>query len=271
MASANDARAAAAVQARAAGAVGALAQFRASFLGDVHVAASDVSDSGAIAVGAGGASSASGSSSADGSSSANGSSAGGGASSGSGASAGSAAGSGSSDGTGDLWGDEVGEAYGVGGLGISGLGEGGGGAGDAIGLGDLGTIGRGGGSGYGSGYGRGVGDLGGRRASVPTCLAGLVQVRGSCDADLVRRVVRAHLAEVRFCYEKVLQSRPALTGRSQTRFLIGFDGRVVASSASGFPEVDACLAAAIRRWQFAPRCAAAVGYPFTFVPTDSAP
>jgi hypothetical protein len=59
-------------------------------------------------------------------------------------------------------------------------------------------------------------------------------------------------------------------GRSVTRFLIGFDGRVSASSAAGLPEVDACLAVAIRRWQFAPRCAAVVSYPFTFVPADGA-
>jgi hypothetical protein len=251
LASADDARRAAALQARAAGAVGALAQFRASFLGDVRVAASDVSDTGAIALGAGDASSSSGASgAADGSD-------------GAGAGAG---------GMGTLSGDEIGESDGVGGIGISGIGEGGGGAGDGtIGLGDLGTIGYGSGTGTGYGYGAGVGDLGGRRSSVPSCTFGRVNVRGSCDADLIRRVVRAHLNEVRFCYEKVLQSRPTLTGRSTTHFLIGYDGRVSASAADGLPEVDACLADAVRRWAFSPRCAAAVSYPFTFVPGASAP
>jgi hypothetical protein len=42
-----------------------------------------------------------------------------------------------------LWGDEVGDAYGVGGLGLSGTGEGGGGRGEGIGLGSIGTLGHG--------------------------------------------------------------------------------------------------------------------------------
>ena len=52
---------------------------------------------------------------------------------------------------GNLWGDSIGDAYGVGGLGLTGSGEGGGGT--AEGLGGMGTIGHG--SGTGSGYGRG--------------------------------------------------------------------------------------------------------------------
>jgi len=46
-----------------------------------------------------------------------------------------------------MWGDEVGEAYGAGGLGLSGSGEGGGGRGEGIGLGSVGTLGYGAGSG----------------------------------------------------------------------------------------------------------------------------
>ncbi len=39
---------------------------------------------------------------------------------------------------GDLWGDEIGDAFGVGGLGLSGIGEGGGGRGEGIGVGSIG-------------------------------------------------------------------------------------------------------------------------------------
>ena len=46
-----------------------------------------------------------------------------------------------------LWGDEVGEGYGTGGLGLSGIGEGGGGRGEGIGFGRLGTLGHGAGTG----------------------------------------------------------------------------------------------------------------------------
>jgi Ca-activated chloride channel family protein len=59
----------------------------------------------------------------------------------------------------DVWGAltgaEVGESFGVGGLGLVGTGRGGGGTGEGtIGLGNTGLIGKGGGKGSGSGYGR---------------------------------------------------------------------------------------------------------------------
>ena len=49
-------------------------------------------------------------------------------------------------------GDSIGDAYGAGGLGLSGVGRGGGGTGNGIGLGSVGTIGHG--AGFGSGHGR---------------------------------------------------------------------------------------------------------------------
>lgn len=42
-----------------------------------------------------------------------------------------------------LWGDHIGETFGAGGLGLSGIGEGGGGRGEGIGLGSIGTLGHG--------------------------------------------------------------------------------------------------------------------------------
>ncbi len=49
-----------------------------------------------------------------------------------------------------MWGNEVGESFGAGGLGLSGVGEGGGGRGEGIGLGAIGTIGHGAGTSQGS-------------------------------------------------------------------------------------------------------------------------
>ncbi|HZS41588.1 MAG TPA: FHA domain-containing protein, partial [Polyangia bacterium] len=88
---------------------------------------------------------------------------------------------------GGLVGTQIGEAYGVGGLGLVGSGKGGGGTGEGtIGLGNLGTIGKGGGGGNGSGYGRGAGGLGGRRAHAPDVVPGTAQVRGSLDKEIIR-------------------------------------------------------------------------------------
>jgi hypothetical protein len=50
-----------------------------------------------------------------------------------------------------IWGDNIGDAYGAGGLGLTGKGEGGGGTGDGVGLGSIGTIGHGDGVGTGPG------------------------------------------------------------------------------------------------------------------------
>jgi hypothetical protein len=97
-----------------------------------------------------------------------------------------AAGTATSGGTddGDVWGGlgdtEIGEAYGVGGLGLVGTGRGGGGNGEGtIGLGNVGLIGKGGGGGTGSGYGRGSGAGFGGRSPAPAPARARKQASGS--------------------------------------------------------------------------------------------
>ncbi len=156
---------------------------------------------------------------------------------------------------GGLIGNQIGEAYGVGGLGLVGTGRGGGGTGEGtIGLGTLGTIGKGGGGGDGAGYGRGVGRIGGRRARAPDVIPGQAQVRGSLDKEIIRRIIRRHINEVKFCYEKELIANPDLHGRVTIQFTISGAGSVVASvvqqSTMGNSKVEQCVAAAVMRWQF---------------------
>ncbi|MCS6914795.1 MAG: AgmX/PglI C-terminal domain-containing protein [Myxococcales bacterium] len=156
---------------------------------------------------------------------------------------------------GGLVGTEIGEAYGVGGLGLVGTGRGGGGTGEGtIGLGNLGTIGKGGGGGSGSGYGRGAGGLGGRRAGAPEVVPGTAEVRGSLDKEIIRRIIRRHINEVKFCYEKELTRKADLMGRVMIQFTIASTGQVVASvvqsSTMNSPPVEQCIAQAVRRWEF---------------------
>lgn len=156
---------------------------------------------------------------------------------------------------GGLVGTQIGEAYGQGGLGLVGSGKGGGGTGEGtIGLGNLGTIGKGGGGGSGSGYGRGAGGLGGRRAGAPDVVPGTAQVRGSLDKEIIRRIIRRHLNEVRFCYEKELLRKADLYGRVTVSFTISGTGQVVASivqqSTMNSPPVEQCIADAVKRWEF---------------------
>ena len=167
----------------------------------------------------------------------------------------SALGTDAADVLGSLVGTEVGEAYGVGGLGLVGAGRGGGGTGEGtIGLGNLGTIGKGGGGGGLSGYGRGAGGLGGRRASSPDVVPGTAEVRGSLDKEIIRRIIRRHINEVKFCYERELVRNAGLVGRVMIQFTIAGTGQVMASlvqsSTLNSMPVEQCIAQAVRRWEF---------------------
>jgi hypothetical protein len=148
---------------------------------------------------------------------------------------------------------------------------GGGYGGGTIGLGQIGTLGHGSGEGSGYGYGTGRGSLGGHRATGPTCTVGATQVRGSLDKEVIRRVIRAHLNELRFCYERALQSHPDLAPRVPVEFVISADGSVAtvrAEAPAGDHGVARCVASAFQRFRF-PHVpgggATAVRYPLQFV------
>jgi len=167
----------------------------------------------------------------------------------------SAAGSDSQDALGGLIGNQIGESYGVGGLGLAGAGRGGGGVGQgSIGLGTLGTIGKGGGGGSGVGYGRGVGRLAAARGRAPGVVLGRAGVQGALSKEIIRRVIRRHVNEVRYAYQRELQRNPGLQGRVVARFTIGPSGQVVAStiasSSLGSARVEQDISSAVRRWQF---------------------
>jgi len=167
----------------------------------------------------------------------------------------SALGADAQDALGGLLGDTIGDAYGVGGLGMAGTGRGGGGTGaGTIGLGTLGTIGRGGGGGGGAGYGRGAGRLGGRRSRAPDVVPGQAVVKGSLDKEIIRRVIRRHINEVKYCYEKELNTNPDLKGRISIQFTISGTGQVIASVVQSSdmknPACEQCIAQAVRRWLF---------------------
>lgn len=140
---------------------------------------------------------------------------------------------------GNMWGDEIGEAFGAGGLGLSGIGEGGGGRGEGIGLGNIGTLGHGAGTGTGQGFGSGHGRLGGtHRAKAPRVRMGVTQVSGRLPGEVIRRIVRQNFGRFRLCYEQGLGRNPNLEGRVTVRFVIGRDGAVsnVSNGGSDLPD-----------------------------------
>ena len=156
---------------------------------------------------------------------------------------------------GSLWADRAGDAFGAGGLGLSGIGEGGGSNGEGIGLGHVGTVGHTDGSagpglggdgsplGVGSGFGGGWGHWGLRshRARAPRVYScGGDYVNGRLPPEVVQYNVRQSFGRFRACYQDGLRRNPSLTGRVSVRFVIGRDGAVsnVGNGGSDLPDAS---------------------------------
>jgi hypothetical protein len=173
---------------------------------------------------------------------------------------------------GNLTGVEYGQSWGIGGLGMRGTGIGGGGTGEGtIGLDRIGTLGTGG---YGKNFGPSSSSrMPGRKSRVPRITTSTADVRGSLSKEVIRRTIRRHLNEVRFCYEQELGRRPDTRGRVAVKFMISPTGAVQsAAPAAGSlnnPRLQGCIVKAVRRWLFpAPENGGyvIVTYPFVLEP-----
>jgi outer membrane biosynthesis protein TonB len=174
---------------------------------------------------------------------------------------------------GNLDGESGGAAKGFGGLGMEGAGRGGGGgmSESGVGIGSVGTAGRGGGGKGGSGYGSGEANLGEKKQRKAQVVPQRPDVRGSLDKEIIRKVVRQHRREIKYCYESELQKNPQLKGRVKMQFTISPSGSVIAAtpveSTLGNPTVESCISNKIRHWTFPePKGGGIVKvkYPFNF-------
>jgi hypothetical protein len=127
--------------------------------------------------------------------------------------------------------------------------------------------------GNGSGFGRGVGGLGPPIARPPDVIPVSSSVEGWLDKEIVRRVVRHHIDEMKSCYERELVKNRRLRGEAMFQFTISPDGLVTAArlqrSTLRSPRTAGCVVAAIRTWQFPHPLEphdVAVSYLFYFVP-----
>lgn len=181
----------------------------------------------------------------------------------------SALGSDASGVLGALMGDQIGDSFGYGGLGLRGTGSGGGTGEGTIGLGNIGTIGRTG-SGSGVGYGAGMGRLGTRPTTpAATVSVAMPSVRGSLPSEVVSRIVQRRSNSFRYCYERELAREPSLAGRVSVRLAIAPSGTTtsatVTSSTLGNAAVDACVIASARRLVFpSSQGVVIVDFPLTF-------
>jgi TonB family protein len=118
----------------------------------------------------------------------------------------------------------------------------------------------------------------GRPGPASEVIPGQALVTGRMDREIVRRVIRRHRDEVKWCYEQQLSKHPELAGRVEVRFTVGPRGAVLSSalatSSLGNATVEACIVEAVRRWEFPAPVggdSVEVSYPFVFMPTARAP
>ncbi len=108
-------------------------------------------------------------------------------------------------------------------------------------------------------------------AGVPIVRQAKATVSGPLDPDIVRRIVRAHINEVRYCYNQGLARDPRAEGRVVVDFEIRLTGDVetskITESTMTDPQVPECIAKAVRRWKFPrPKKLVQVSYPFVLMP-----
>ena len=168
---------------------------------------------------------------------------------------------------GGIKGTTVGDAGGVLGMGLKGSGGGGGGTGNTLGIGSVGTKGVAGGQGS---YGTGM-TLGGKKSADIAIAASDPEITGSIDRELIRRVVRSHLDQLRYCYDVQLTKNPKLSGKVAVKWVVTEQGTVsssvVVQTTTGNSELDACVAGRVLTWVFPkPKGGgvAVVTYPFIF-------
>lgn len=191
-----------------------------------------------------------------------------------------------SPGSGNMWGDEIGDVLGVGGLGLTGIGEGGGGrrrdfGGRGLAARDVRWALRGPPGGRlrareraaRSGAHRGLAD-----AAVPPGSGGAIAVHGHRERrlppEVVQRVVRQSEGRFRFCYEQGLAKNPSLAGRVKVKFVIGRDGAVSVAQDAGSDVPDAtvvsCMVRAVGALSFPQPEGGIVSvvYPWVLAPTS---
>lgn len=135
-----------------------------------------------------------------------------------------------------------------------------------IGIAGVGTKGRGTGN-----TGFGTGGLG-QKGSVKVDVGGQdASFSGSIDREAIRRVILAHKAEIRFCYDRELQRQPGLAGKISLKWNITETGAAikagVASNEMGNAAVADCIVNKLKTWGFPPAppdVEAQVIYPFVF-------
>jgi Ca-activated chloride channel homolog len=123
----------------------------------------------------------------------------------------------------------------------------------AAGMGGLGIRGTGPGGG-GSGYGKGGGNFGAKGVGSVATVSGDPIILGSLDRGLISEVIKRHMNQIRYCYQRELQQDPGLAGKVVMKFTVGADGAVssaeVETSTLGSATVEGCILGRFQRMTF---------------------
>ena len=110
-------------------------------------------------------------------------------------------------------------------------------------------------------------------ARVPRIKSDEPKTKGSLSKEVIRKIVRANMNDVRHCYNEGLKRDPDLAGRVAIQFTIGPTGKVpvavIAESTLPDRTVANCVAKAVKRWEFPKPSGGGnvvVTYPFVLQP-----
>ncbi|HEX3764837.1 MAG TPA: AgmX/PglI C-terminal domain-containing protein [Kofleriaceae bacterium] len=96
---------------------------------------------------------------------------------------------------------------------------------------------------------------------------GQPSAKGDLDKAIIRRYIKRHIQQFRYCYERELLAAPKLAGTVTVRFQIDASGKVSAATATGLAKVDECVAGTVQTIEF-PKppngSSVDVTYPFVF-------
>ncbi len=117
--------------------------------------------------------------------------------------------------------------------------------------------GGGGGGGRGGGFGGitpGRGELSGRVSSRFRIVMSKLTVTGALSREIVRRIMRRHINEVKYCFQKKQHQQPKLEGTLVLSYTMDPRGRVIRSKVSEGTlknrKVELCVQRSAQRWLY---------------------
>lgn len=136
----------------------------------------------------------------------------------------------------------------------------------------VGTVGKGGGHGGFKGTGAlSLGNVGNAEVGV---IDDETEIQGGLDKDVIARVIKSQLGQIRYCYERQLSANPDLYGKVLVKFTIGASGSVImqaiGNSSLKNAMVEGCILRRVAGWTFPmPKGGTnvLVTYPFLFKST----